>query len=282
MNTYRHDSCPLCRAKGADCKAVIAYHTPVLFSNHEVVIEVPPELWVCRHCGSWFVQNIFPEELAKRYYAEGASGERWSNVAVEVSKTPDVIKELGTLFQKETRILDIGCNTGALLDFAKDRGCQTSGVEFSCDSRLVLSQKGHTTYSSLNEVTGRFDIITAFDLVEHLYRIADFFDVCRSLLTPSGRFVILTGNINSMSARLTQSKWWYLRYPEHIVFPSKKVIDTYPGFKMSRWMPTYASAGYKHSLIDMCQGVMISFLMGNYEGLPSLGPDHVLAVLDKC
>ncbi len=282
MNTYRHDRCPLCRSKNIEYKGVIPYHSPVLFSNREVVIEVPPELWVCRRCSSYFVQNIFPEELATRYYSDGASGERWSDTAVEDSKTPDVIKELGTLFQAGARILDIGCNTGSLLDFAKARGCHTSGVDFSRASGLVLRKKGHIAYSSLSEVKEDFDVITAFDLVEHLYHIADFFDVCRTLLTPSGRFAMLTGNIRSISARSTQSKWWYLRYPEHIVFPSKYFIHTYSGFKMSRWMPTYASAGYKHSLISMCKEVMMSTLMGKYEGLPSLGPDHALAVLEKC
>ncbi|MDA8090988.1 MAG: class I SAM-dependent methyltransferase [Nitrospiraceae bacterium] len=241
-----------------------------------------PELWNCGNCGSGFTQNVIPERLAMELYSDGNSGDRWSGEAIEDQKTPALICRLSALLRTGMKVLDIGCNTGALLDFAKKRGCKTFGVELSGQSRLALEKKGHRAFGCMEDVDGFFDAIFAFDLIEHLYNVGQFFDFCRSKLSNGGVVFFLTGDISSLSAKLARSKWWYLRYPEHIIFPSKSYFKSLSGFRIVGWAPAYASAAYKQPLYVACKSMVKPFLAGKYEGLPSLGPDHIMGALKKC
>jgi cyclopropane fatty-acyl-phospholipid synthase-like methyltransferase len=146
----------------------------------------------------------------------------------------------------------------------------------------VLREKGHKPYASLEETPGGYDIITAFDLIEHLYAVPEFLKNCREKLSAKGRLVILTGNIGSFSAVMAGSHWWYAQYPEHIVFPSKKFFKENSGYGIERWILTYASKGYKFPLSRQWLGIQNTILRRQtFSGLPSIGPDHVLAVLKK-
>ena len=277
-NNFRHEKCPLC---GLSCIYVgdINYSSPLHFSNQKISLILRPELWECKNCKSGFVQNVIPEVEAATLYAKGDAGERWSTTLFEKSKSNEIIEVLNSLLVKGLNVLDIGCNTGELLDFAKKRGCQTFGVEYSFSSLSLLKAKGHTTFSKLDNVNGYYDVITAFDLVEHIYNLPAFLDTCYKKLSPNGYLVFLTGDISSITARLTGSNWWYTRFPEHIVFPSKTYFDVSSKFQVVKWVPTYAAIEYKKPVIKVLKSLLRKLLTGSYAGLPSLGPDHVLVVL---
>lgn len=282
MNTLRYNNCPLCHSSNILRKGLISYSTPVLFSTYEVTITEMPELWKCRNCGSGFVQSIFPEENAARFYSDGSSCERWPHEPIAQTKPREIVDALTSIFNDGAKVLDIGCNTGALLDYAKSRGCTTSGVEFSKKSIETLVDKGHAPFQSISELHEPFDVITAFDLVEHLYDVPGFLDSCYNRLKPNGALVILTGDIMSLSARMTQANWWYVRHPEHIVFPSKKFFKLFTRFHVDFWIHTYASLEFKTDLSIALRKYIGTLLPGRtYAGLPSLGPDHILAVLRK-
>ena len=93
--------------------------------------------------------------------------------------------------------------------------------------------------------------------------------------------IILTGNANSLSSRISKSKWWYVGYPEHIIFPSKYFIKEMTQFKLKRAINTYASKGYENKWYNILHIVGIKLLRKDYNGLPSIGPDHHLLVLKK-
>lgn len=281
-NNKTQNCCPLCRSGNIKQNGKLAYCGEIYFSTTEIEIAHPPELWHCEQCLSGFVQNTVDEETAKMLYSTGQAGERWSTVSFDQNKTQNVIDSMAAIFRDKGSVLDVGCNTGELLDFAKDFGCDTSGVEYSLASREGLAGKGHSAYETFEEVPGRYDVIAAFDLVEHLYDVPAFLEGCREKLSEKGRLVILTGNIDSLSAVLTGKRWWYAQYPEHIIFPSNKYFSEYSGMKIEKWIPTYASRGYQSSICKAGWGILKSILRGRaYTGLPSIGPDHVLVVLSK-
>ena len=210
------------------------------------------------------------------------AGERWSRVPFEQLKTPEVVRAMSLVFRDKGRVLDVGCNTGELLDFARKFGCVTSGLEYSDDSREVIRGKGHTPYQTFDEVSDQFEIITAFDLVEHLYDVPAFLSNCHSKLVNGGKLILLTGDIQSVSARAAGAHWWYVQYPEHIVFPSRFFFESLSNFKLENWVPTYAAAAYNYSfyrvLLSHLKRILI---MKKYNGLPSWSPDHALIVLSK-
>lgn len=281
-NNLVHTACPLCGSRDIHKQGAITCFQPVLYSTNEITLKETPELWICATCRSGFTSKAVPEHESARLYAAGAGAERWTSSPFENEKAPDVIRILKKMFRPGLRVLDIGCNTGELLDFAGSLGCITAGVEYSTSSREIVISKGHGCYAALDEVAESYDVITAFDLVEHLYDMSCFFSFCREKLSTNGRAVILTGNFSCFSAHASGADWWYIGYPEHIVFPSKKFFHSLPQLAVEQWLETYAStkfnASFKAKLLTLIKGKQ----RGNYNALPSLVPDHVLVVLKKC
>lgn len=279
-NESRYKNCPLCGLNRIYKVGDITYSSPLFFSTQEVLLTLKPELWKCRNCKSGFVQNAIPEEKAATLYMNGDADERWSTtLSLEESKSTEIVEVLTSLLVKDLNVLDIGCNTGELLDFAQKKGCRTFGVEYSLSSLGLLKQKGHITFSRISDVDGYYDLITAFDLVEHIYDLPIFLNLCSKKLSPNGYLVFLTGDISSISARLTGSNWWYVRYPEHIIFPSEKYFELYSQFQVIKWVPTYATIGYKKPALSVLKSLTRSLVKGPYTGLPSIGTDHMLVVL---
>ena len=281
-NNLFWDSCPLCRSGEIYNCGTADYRGSVKFSTREIVLLRIPEIWLCQSCSSGFTQNIIPQALSKSLYSTSHSGDRWSSTPFEQRKTLEVIATMTDLLHNRDRVLDVGCNTGEFLDFAKNLGCQTWGLEYSQDSREVIKSKGHSAYLSFDEVAEQFEFITAFDLVEHLYDLPGFLDTCRDHLVAGGRLVMLTGDIQSQSATRAGSHWWYAQYPEHIVFPSRGFFEKHGGFKLEIWLPSYAATTYKYPAYKFFLSRIKSFLTRRlYNGLPPSSPDHALIVLTK-
>lgn len=281
-NHVAHGACPLCRSDQVAGHGRLDYTGKVSFSSCAIDLTRVPELWRCRQCGSGFVQNVVDAETARHLYSSGQAGDRWVTQSFQETKTRLVVQRMEELFRSAGRVIDVGCNTGEMLDFARQLGCSTAGLEYSEQSRAVLREKGHEAYRSFDEVPGQFDIISAFDLIEHLYDVPAFIETCHAKLAKGGKLVLLTGDIEAASARLAGSHWWYAQYPEHIVFPSARHLMGVPGFGVVTLDKTYASVGYQRpALLGVAQYIRKRLQGRHYNGLPSLGPDHMLIVLGK-
>ncbi len=281
-NEAVQDRCPLCTSSDIVREGELSYCGKVEFSTNKIELGHHPELWKCRNCLSGFVQHTVDADTARILYSTGQAGERWSTAPFAQNKTREVVECMEAIFSNKGSVLDVGCNTGEMLDFAQGFGCKTAGVEYSSASREVLAGKGHGAYASLEEAPGGYDVITAFDLVEHLYDVPAFVNSCRGKLAENGRLIILTGDIGSLSAVLAGHRWWYAQYPEHIVFPSNHYFYEFSGMRIEKWISTYASKGYWNPVHKIVWGMLKGLLRRRaYTGLPALGPDHVLMVLGK-
>jgi len=282
-NDLWREQCPVCGNAVIDQIGKVPVSGDVEYSTHSVVLERVPEIWKCHACGSWFTQNAVPEATALALYASGNSGTRWLAEPFETAKNIELVGEFDRHIGAQTKILDIGCSTGQLLDYAKKRGAVTFGVDFSEACRTIVTEKGHRFAVSLSEFSSeRFDVITAFDVVEHLYDFSLFLANVVQILKPGGKLVVLTGDIRSLGARYCGSRWWYLRYPEHIVFPSRDYFKgLVRGLHLERMVRTYASVGYRVAFLPALRTALLLARRGNYNGLPSLGPDHMLVVLRR-
>jgi SAM-dependent methyltransferase len=119
---------------------------------------------------------------------------------------------------------------GNTLDWAKDRyQAQTFGVEFSERGKKISAQRGHQVLGTfINEALGKghdesFDVLTAYEVLEHLYDPLEFFQTVPKLLKPGGVFHYSTGNPPRDPARILP--WSYIRPEVHIVFYSPKCMN---------------------------------------------------------
>jgi SAM-dependent methyltransferase len=280
-NNLWYNHCPLCRSSAIRQIGKINYFSPVLYSTEEVSMLLETELWKCRICNSGFVENAVPEAESISLYKQGDAEKRWSIMPFEQFRTRVVIEAFEHYLRKDISILDVGCGSGDLLDFARNKGCKTFGVEYSLASRDLVEKKGHIAFSNIKETEGLFDVITAFDLIEHLYNLPEFLKMCLDRLSSSGYLIFLTGDICCFWAQLTGSDWWYMRYPEHIIFPSKRYFELHPQLEVVDWIVTYAAPSYKKGGFSAIKSIGKALLRRDYSGLPSLSPDHTLVILKQ-
>jgi SAM-dependent methyltransferase len=281
-NNLRFSSCPLCQSTSITFSGIIRFKDPTLYSTIPIRLKNDSELWQCSECESSFIQNVIQEMDAANLYSHGTSEDRWLGTRFEEAKTKIVTDKLEFLLKDAKKTLDVGCGSGNFLDFAKRLGCQTFGVEYSRTSLENIVQRGHQGFSSLDEVNETFDIITAFDVIEHLYDVPHFLKVCNSKLAAGGYLILLTGDVGCKSSKLSGSNWWYVQYPEHIVFPSKKFFTSYKNMEFIDWIPTYHSPVVQKNKFLSIAKILVNLVRYRiYNGDPTITPDHCLIILRK-
>lgn len=145
-------------------------------------------------------------------------------------------------------VLDIGFGDGAFMAWAKDNGANVSGTEI--DSTLIekARESGYTIYDAnikqlTNSQSGTFDVITAFDVLEHL----DIEEIIRvigdinALLKASGYLFIRTPNGQSPFGRVHQ----YGDITHKTVLSVDKFRQLAPmtGFELIAWRNSYRIRG---------------------------------------
>ena len=174
-NNLIQDVCPLCSGNQIYPIGKIPCPNDLMYSSTAIRLMRRPELWRCRSCRSGFIQQAVNDQDAEKLYRTSDSSKRWvSSALFEERKTENLVAVMRNAFQSGKTVLDLGCNAGDLLDFAKKHGCATYGMEFSAAAAALCSQKGHTIITGFDSVNFRFDVITAFDLIEHVYDVNDF------------------------------------------------------------------------------------------------------------
>jgi len=133
--------------------------------------------------------------------------------------------------KEKGRLLDLGCAFGYLLKVAQLDGWEVAGL----DASLHAVNHAQTTlrlpvqHSDLSEIPfpdDSFDIITMWDVIEHLPDPMKVLKACRAKLKPGGLFSLITPDCSSFSARLFGSKWVEYQKPhEHLYFFSRKRLS---------------------------------------------------------
>jgi SAM-dependent methyltransferase len=231
-------------------------------------------------CGSWFTTHVTRPDDALSLYSQGAGDAHWKADAFELNKTPEVVRTIHALLQPGQCAVDVGCNTGELLDFCRHHGMSTIGVELSERGRVTCRSKGHHIVDDLRKLYGQADLVLAFDLIEHLYDLSGFLSAAHDALRPGGKLAILTGDNGSLTARVMQSRWWYARFPEHVVFPSWRFWRSLSNFAGATRVRTFASRSYRVPISKRWR-TAVAAMVGRGNGLPALDPDHHLIIFTR-
>ncbi|MDR0554166.1 MAG: class I SAM-dependent methyltransferase [Treponema sp.] len=124
------------------------------------------------------------------------------------------------------RFLDIGCATGALLQYVRERGWEVQGVEISPPQAEYARRERGLAVSALpleeNRFSGNFfTAVHASHLIEHLNDPASLVREARRILAPGGRFWVTTPNIAGFQARLFGSRWRSAIFDHLYLFSTK-------------------------------------------------------------
>ena len=149
-------------------------------------------------------------------------------------------------------LLDVGCHTGVFVEIATRHGWDAWGVE---PSRWAVEQaqtRGlHVVQGTLETAClpeAHFDVVTMWDVIEHLTNPHGALQQVHRLLKPGGLTVVHTIDIESLFARLMGARWpWLMEM--HIYYFSRRTLQTMLeecGFKVlsDRTQGRYLRLGY--------------------------------------
>lgn len=97
--------------------------------------------------------------------------------------------------KKKVRVLDIAANDGTLLEIFAKHGCEVLGVDPAKNLKPLADAKGVPMIwdywsESLGTKVGKFDIITATNVLAHVNDVDDFLAGCRNALRPNGLVLV--------------------------------------------------------------------------------------------
>jgi SAM-dependent methyltransferase len=214
MTAARERTCPLCGFS----------HAAPLFTKRQT------DYWACAACTFRFATpDVNPnltqtidgyEEAYLQYLATDASD------AVNFESLYRWMEGFAPLEGK--RLLDVGAGSGKLVRYLRGRGIDAHGIE---PSRALfdrfLAGDAAFTCATLDELhlpnPQTFDIVTAFDVIEHVADPRGFLRGVSTFLEPGGTFFASTPDVESLAARAFGRRWHFY-YPYHLSYLGPRTI----------------------------------------------------------
>jgi len=195
----------------------------------------------CGDCGLVYVTpRLRPERLPEVYDAD-----YWRSAAPSRRGYADYAAE-GPLYRRTFarrlrrlarhlgppgRVLDVGCAAGFFLEVMRDRGWEVAGVEPSAAiagaaRERVGAERIHAgTLETAPFDAGRFDLVTLWDVVEHVADPVDLLRRAARLLAPEGLLVLETQDVGSPVARALGRRWHHFKHLEHLYHFDRRTVE---------------------------------------------------------
>ncbi|MFO0931700.1 MAG: class I SAM-dependent methyltransferase [Planctomycetota bacterium] len=208
--------CPLC---GGSARDVALRHPDGVLAR-------------CRGCGLVSVDPLPASDLALRQYDEAYfRGEGYRDYVAEERAFRGVFRRrLARLraFGARGSLLDVGAATGAFLAEAAAAGFVAAGVEPSAWAAEVARGRGFDVVTgpveALDATRGPFDVVTSFDVVEHL---VDPLAGVRTLVRharPGGLVAVTVPDFGGWWARWSGARWPFVTPKEHLHYFTRRTL----------------------------------------------------------
>lgn len=180
----------------------------------------------CKDCDTVFIEKTLTDQLSLIYPSNYYSfKEHGKSLAETIKQTMDkklFKKILAQIPGERINIADIGGGTGWLLDLIKEidpRVNITQVVDIDPHAKAIAESKGHQYFLGRAEdfnAPVKFDLVLMLNLIEHVDTPHQILKNLQTTLTPSGKILIKTPNIESWDAYLFRNSFWGgLHVPRH-------------------------------------------------------------------
>jgi 2-polyprenyl-3-methyl-5-hydroxy-6-metoxy-1,4-benzoquinol methylase len=200
----------------------------------------------CRSCGHrWLAVSADQQEAINGLYAEDYAGFRDDPVFSRVVRD-EIASTIAPHVPPPASVLDVGCGNGTFLHLASEAGYRARGLDVSpaaadsCRKRGLHASAGDFLRADLPQ----FDLVTFWDVLEHLRDPRAFLLRARSLLRPGGRVLIKVPGLGTAffpllaaQPRLTRVM---LGTPGHVQFFSPRSLAALLracGLSAAEWRP---------------------------------------------
>lgn len=236
-----------------DRSRFISSNCPACSSNttENAIVKNKFEYSQCLNCDTLFVNpRPSPQQLHK-FYEDSPSTTFWVNeffLPVKEARREKIFKPRADYFnnyfsERNDNLVvgDIGAGFGLFLEELQklDSNYELWAIEPSIEMTRICQRKGLSTISEpiehLDEAQYSFDILTAFELFEHLFSPKDFLVKVYNLLKPGGYFLFTTLNGLGFDIQILWDKSKSISPPHHLNFfnpHSAKILLDKVGFKV--------------------------------------------------
>src|SRR5262245_24927597 len=234
--------CPACGASGHAARAILP-DTHYMFGAERVLFPAQGiEVIECGECGLYYKATVPSPSFLKEVFERQAAS-KWKaprRLSAQVASLP----EMRTGWMCD--LLDVGAAGGALLGaFAarRVRG-RRSALDVMRYHGIEVHLAGAAIQGFMDDPLPAwscepYDLVTVFDVLEHLYRPRSAFENLRLLVKPGGWVFVETGNPGSeWPRRFGIGEWWYVRLLEHHIFWSQRSLQRIAadfGFRLVEW-----------------------------------------------
>ncbi len=224
--------CPLCGADDYRVKIEDTMGTRVAdprvhytctssaFGEHGRIVE-------CRSCHLVYMNPRPHHEAVVENYGDVEDQEYIEEEQGRLETFADSL-ELVQKYRRSGQLLDVGCHVGTFLMLAEQAGFDVAGVEPSRWGAEIARTRinGSVHCGAIEDAPlpeGGYDVITLWDVIEHLPDPALDIRAIHSALRPGGVFVISTMDVESLFARAFGRRWpWYMQM--HLVYFSRQTL----------------------------------------------------------
>ena len=205
-------------------------HANCLICNHSVLQPqneyVKVHLVKCEKCGFRFSKQIPTEQELINYYNEYGRDDYLSPLTI---KRYNEILDTFEKYRQNNRLLDVGCGIGYFLEEAQKRGWEVYGTEYTDRAIEICREKGFQTHKgkldTANYPLESFDVITSFEVLEHINNPVEEVQNFHKLLRKGGLMYLTTPNFNSLLRYRLKSNYNVITFPEHLCYYTPKTLN---------------------------------------------------------
>lgn len=161
---------------------------------------------------------------------------------LEATLYEDVRHYLGNLGHNDGLLLDVGCGTGDFLASMRSAGWEVEGTELSKAAASTCADVGlrvsRVELQQLSAPADTFDVITMFNVLEHVRDPIGDLQAAHALLRPGGCLVIQVPNdfslLQQAGVEYQGMQPWWIAVPDHLNYfdyPSLHATLRHAGFE---------------------------------------------------
>ncbi len=172
-----------------------------------------------------YANTEYSSGLYKEYLE--ANDLKYATFEYRLQKVLEAFKEQNHS-KSSPRILDVGCSNGRFIEVALRNGIDAWGLELSENAIAAAAPatRERIYHGDANNIESlgmeKFDIITAFDLIEHLFDPFSFLNNLRKIISKNGLIVFTTPDASSLPRTLMGKSWPMLQPFQHTILLSRK------------------------------------------------------------
>jgi len=249
------DACRLCNSTETRLTAVVDGHRYVR----------------CAGCGVERMASYPSDKEIAEFYDDGYMTKKFNNLGHHLHFTreyrqtyfaekaltfADLRIDSGSL--KGKKLLDVGCANGQFLEFTGGLGLDSTGIDISEEMVNAGKEAGLNCHvKDLFEMDGEYDLLTYWDVIEHVSDPRKVLDKTRELLAPGGE-VILQTPCTGIVSELFADNWLYYLPVQHLHLFSQEALFrllSETGFAVVSWV-RFGSCNPKGTIPDVNKRAM--------------------------